>query len=154
MEVFFLIFQKFFCVPPGAPGGGGEQAQKEADLVRQPQQGGQDQAAGGEEIPAAPQGHRRHMVDAHLPVLPQQGEGEQPRRRPQPEQQIQQEGQGGGAQAPAQSAHPVIDQAQKRPQQKPLPKDRRLARDVDVHGLNAAAGLKSRPGFPGRHPRS
>ena len=154
MEVFFLIFQKFFCVAPGAPGGGGEQAQKKADLVRQPQQDGQDQAAGGEEVPAAPQSHRRHMVDAHLSVLPQQGEGKQPRRRSQPEQQVQQEGQPGQPEAPAQGTHPVIDQAQKGPQQKPLPKDRRLARDVDVHGLNAAAGLKSRPGFPGRRPRS
>jgi len=75
------------------------------------------------------------VVDAHLSVVPQKGEGEQPRRGPQPEQQIQQEGKPPQLQAPAQGAHPVVDEAQQRPQQEPLPKDRRLAQHIDVHGL-------------------
>ena len=145
MEEFFSIFQKFFCAPPEIPGGGGEQPQQGPDLVRQPQQGGQDQAAEGEEVPPAPQGHRGHVVDAHLAVLPQQGEGEQPRRGPQPEQQIQREGQAGHLQAPAQGAHPVIGQAQQRPQQDPLPKDRRLARHVDAHGSAQQPGQEAAP---------
>ena len=74
------------------------------------------------------------MVDAHLSVLPQEGEGEQPRRGRQPEQQIQQESQPGQPQAPAQGAHPVVEEAQHRPQQEALAKDGRLGHDVYIHG--------------------
>ena len=74
------------------------------------------------------------MIDADLPVVPQEGEGEQGGRRPQPEQQIQQKGQPGQLQAPAQGAHPVVDKTQSRPQQKAQAKDHRLPRDVYVHG--------------------
>ena len=87
-----------------------------------------------EEVQSAPQGRRGHMVDADLAVVPQEGEGEQSRGRPQPEQQIQKEGQPGKFQAPAQGAHSIVDKAQRRPQQEALAKDRRLARDVYVHG--------------------
>jgi len=75
------------------------------------------------------------MVDAHLPVVPQQGEGKQPRRGPQPEQQVQQERKPPQLQAPAQGAHPVVDEAQQRPQQEALPENRRLAQHIDVHSL-------------------
>ena len=70
------------------------------------------------------------MEDAHLTVAAEQGEGEQRRRRPQPEQQVQQEGQAGQLQAPAQGAHPVVDEAQQRPQQEALAEDHRLAQFV------------------------
>lgn len=87
-----------------------------------------------EEVQPAAQSRRGHMIDADLPVVPQEGEGKQGRSRPQPEQQIQQEGQPGQPQAPAQGAHPIVDKAQRRPQQSAQPKDCRLARDVYVHG--------------------
>lgn len=116
MEVFFLIFQKFFPGPPSPPGRGGEQAEQGPDPVRQPQQGGQDQPAEGEKVQPAPQGHSGHVINADLPVVPEQGEGEQPRRRAQPEQQVQQKGQPGQLPIPAQGAHAVVDQAQHRPQ--------------------------------------
>ena len=72
------------------------------------------------------------MKNAHLAVVPQEGEGKQRRRRPQPEQQIQHEGQGGQADAPAQGAHPVVHQAQQRPDQEPLPEHGRLGRHVQL----------------------
>lgn len=74
------------------------------------------------------------MEDANLPVVPQEGEGEQGRRRPQPEQQIQQERKPCQLQAPAQGTHSIVDKAQRRPQQEAQAKDRRLTRDVYVHG--------------------
>ena len=153
MEVFFLIFQKFFRHPPRPPHRGGEQAEKRPNFVRQPQKDGQNQAAQGEKIDAAAQGRGGHVVDAHLSVVPQQGQGEQPRRGRQPEQQVQQKGQAGQLQAPAQGAHPVIDEAQQRPQQESLPEHRRLAQNVDMHGVSAAAGRGSRPGSRRRRPR-
>ena len=78
------------------------------------------------------------MVNAHLPVVPQEGEGEQRRHRPQPEQQVQHEGQGGQADAPAQGAHPVVHQAQQRPEHEPLPKHRRLGRHIHIHGQRSS----------------
>lgn len=95
MEVFFLIFQKIFPGPPGPPGRGGEQTEKSSNFTGNPQQHGQNQAAEGEKIGAAPQSHGGHVVDTHLAVVPQQGEGKQPRRGRKPEQQVQQEGQAG-----------------------------------------------------------
>ena len=142
MEVFFLIFQNFFPGPPGPSGGSHEQAEKRPDLVRLPQQNGQDQAAQGEEIGPASQRHGGHVVDAHLPVVRQQGKGEQPRRGPQPEQQVQQEGQTGQLQTPAQGAHPVVDEAQQRSQQEALPEDQRLAHDVYMHGQRSSRARK------------
>ena len=133
MEVFFLIFQKFFPGPPGPPGGGGEKAEKGPDCAGQPQKKGQNQPAEGEKIHPAPQSHGGHVVNAHLPVVPQKGEGEQPSRGAQPEQQVQQEGQPGQPEAPAQGTHPVVDQPQQGPQQERLPKDRRLTQNVNVH---------------------
>ncbi len=82
------------------------------------------------------------MVNAHLPVVRQQGEREQPHRGTQPEQQVQQKSQRGQPQAPAQGAHPVVDQAQQNPQQEPLPKDRRLAQNVHVHGQRSSRARK------------
>ena len=82
------------------------------------------------------------MEDAHLTVAAEQGEGEQRRRRPQPEQQVQQEGQAGQRQAPAQGAHPVVDQAQRRAQQDALSKDQRLAHNVYVHGQRSSRDRK------------
>ena len=82
------------------------------------------------------------MVNAHLAVVPQQGEGKQGRHRPQPEQQIQHKGQRRQADAPAQGAHPVVDQAQQNPQQEPLPKDRRLAQNIHVHGQRSSRARK------------
>ena len=143
-----MIFQKFFPGPSHAAGGGGEKPPKRPDQPRQPQQRGQHQAAEREKIQAAPQSRRSHVVDAHLSVVPQEGEGEQGRRRPQPEQQVQQEGQPGQLQAAAQGAHPIVDKAQRRPQQEAQAKDRRLARDVHVHGQRSRRARKpprSRP---------
>ena len=142
MEVFFLIFQKFFRHPPRPPHRGGEQAEKRPNFVRQPQKDGQNQAAQGEKIDAAAQGRGGHVVDAHLSVVPQQGQGEQPRRGRQPEQQVQQKGQRGQPKAPAQGAHSVIDQAQQNPQQAPLPKDRRLAQNIHMHGQRSSRARK------------
>lgn len=82
------------------------------------------------------------MKNAHLPVVAQQGEGEQGRRRPQPEQQVQQKGQRRQFQASAQGAHPVVDQAQRRPQQEALPEDQRLARNVYMHGQRRSRARK------------
>ena len=89
------------------------------------------------------------MVDAHLSVIPQEGEGEQRRGRPQPEQQIQHKGQPPQPEAPPDSAHPVVNQAQRGPQQKALPEDDRLAHDVHVHDQR-----KSREKKPPRLPPS
>ena len=74
------------------------------------------------------------MVDAYLPVVPQEGEQEQRRRGPQPEQQVQPERQPPQAEAPADGPHPIVDQAQRSPQQEALPKRRRLAHHVYMHG--------------------
>ncbi len=145
MEAFFSIFQKFFPGPPGLPGRGHEQTDKRPNFVRQPQQNGQNQAAQGEKIGSAPQRHGGHVVDAHLSVVRQQGEGEQPRRGPQPEQQVQQEGQADQLQGPAQGAHPVVDEAQQRPQQEALPEDHRLAQYVDVHKSAQQPGEEAAP---------
>ena len=73
------------------------------------------------------------MVNAHLPVVPQEGEGEQRRRRAQPEHHIQHKGQRPQADTPPHRPHPVVNEAQRRPQEKALPKDRRLDRNIDVH---------------------
>lgn len=73
------------------------------------------------------------MVKAHPPVVPQQGKGKQGGGDAQPEQEVQQEGQPGQLQTPAQSAHPVVDQAQGRPQQESQPENRRLVRHVHIH---------------------
>lgn len=134
MEVFFLIFQKFFRRPAGEAGGGGEQAEQGPDFVRQPQQGGQDHPAEGEEVQPAPQGHGGHVVNADLSVVSEQGECEQPRRGAHPEQQVQQKGQPGQFPIPAQGAHPVVDQAQRRPQQEALTENGRLVQNVRGHG--------------------
>ena len=85
------------------------------------------------------------MVYVHLAAVPQQGEGEQGRRRPQPEQQIQREGQRRQPDAPAQDAHPIVEQAQRRPQQEPLAEYHRLARDIDVHGSAQQPGQEPAP---------
>ena len=145
MEAFFLIFQKFFPGPPGAPGGGHEQTEKRPDFVRQPQEYGQNQAAQGQKIGSAPQRHGGHVVNAHLPVVRQQGEGEQPCRGPQPEQQVQQESQPTQLEGPAQGAHPVVDEAQQRPQQEALPEDHRLAQYVYVHRSVQQPGEEAAP---------
>ncbi len=134
MEVFFLIFQKFFRLPASEAGGGGEQAEQSPEPVRQPQQGGQDQPAEGEEVQPAPQSHGGHVVNADLPVVPEQGEGEQPRRGPHPEQQVQQKGQPGQPPIPAQGAHAVVDQAKRRPQQEALAENGRLVQNIRGHG--------------------
>ena len=91
------------------------------------------------------------MVDAHLPVVPQEGEGEQRCHCAQPEQHVQHERQRPQADIPPHRPHPVIDQAQRRPQQEALAKNGRLDRDVYVH-LSAAGGRRSRPGCRRRHP--
>lgn len=142
MEVFFLFFQKIFPGPSGPAGWGGEQDEKSSDLVGQPQQRGQYQPAQGEEIRPAPQQQRGHVIDAHLPVVPQEGEGEQAGRAPQPEQQVQHEGQGAQPQAPAQGAHPVVNEAQQRPQQEALTENGGLAYDVYVHGQRSSREKK------------
>lgn len=129
-----MIFQKFFCPPPRPADRGGGQPPQCPDPRRQPEQRGQHQPAEGEEIQPAAQRRRGHMVDAHAPVVPQQGEGEQGGGDAQPEQQVQQKGQPGQLQAPAQGAHPVVDEAQRGPQQKGQPKDLRLVRHVHIHG--------------------
>ena len=140
--MFFSNFKKFFCPPPRQPDRSGEQAERRAHSPRQPEQRGQHQAAEGEKVQPAPQRRRRHVVDAHPPVVGQQGEGEQPRRGPQPEQHVQRKGQRSQPQAPAQGAHPVVDQAQQRPQRDALPKHRRLAQDVHVHGQRSSRARK------------
>ncbi len=116
MEVFFLIFQKFFPGPSSPPDGGSEETEKCPNFVGRPQKRGQNQAAEGEKIGSAPQSHGGHVVNAHFPIVPQEGEGEQSRRGPQPEQQVQEEGQAGQLQAPAQGTHSVIDKSQQDPQ--------------------------------------
>ena len=93
------------------------------------------------------------MVQMHLAAVPQQGEGEQGRHRRQPEQQIQHEGQRGQPDAPAQGAHPIVEQAQQRSKGQSLPEYRRLDPDVHIH-LSVAAGPGTRPGSPPRRPRS
>lgn len=142
MEVFFLKFQKIFPGPARPPEGGGKQSEKGADFVGQPQKKGQNQFAEGEKVEPASQRHRGNVEDAHLSVAAQQGESEQGRRRPQPEQQVQQEGQRRHVPAPAQSAHPVVHQAQRRPQQEALPEDQRLARNIYVHGQRSSRDRK------------
>lgn len=140
--MFFSNFQKFFCLPPRQPDRGRKQPEYRLYPPGQPEQRGQHQAAEGEEVQPAPQRRRRHMINAHLPVVGQQGEGKQPRRGPQPEQQVQQKGQRGQPKAPAQGAHSVIDQAQQNPQQAPLPKDRRLAQNIHMHGQRSSRARK------------
>ncbi len=89
------------------------------------------------------------MIDAHLPVVPQEGKQEQRRRGPQPEQQVQNKGQPTQPQTPPDGAHPVVNQAQRGPKQKALPEDGRLAHDVYVHGQR-----RSREKNPPRPPTS
>ena len=101
--------------------------------TRRPQQYGQRQTAQRGEIQPAPQQESQHMVDAHLPVVPQEGEGKQRRHRAQPEQQVQRDRQRPQANVPAHRPHPVVDQAQRRPQQEALAKNGRQDRDVYVH---------------------
>ena len=84
------------------------------------------------------------MVDAHLAVVPQEGEGKQRRRRPQPEQHVQHESQDFPSDAPAQGSHGVIHQPKQRPQQDALPEYTRLGGHIHIH-LNAAAGTGTRP---------
>ena len=140
--MFFSNFQKFFCPAPGQPDRSSEQAEYCPHPLGQPQQRGQYQAAEGKKVQPAPQRHGHHVIDAHLPVVPKQGEGEQSRHSPQPEQQVQQENQRGQPQAPAQGAHSVIDQTQQHSQQDSLPKDRRLAQNVHVHGQRSSRARK------------
>lgn len=92
------------------------------------------------------------MIDAHFPVVPQQGEGKQRRHRPQPEHHVQHESQGGQPDAPAQGAHPIVHQAQQRSKGQSLPEYRRLDPDVHIH-LSAAAGPGTRPGRRRHHLR-
>lgn len=92
------------------------------------------------------------MVDAHLAVIPQQGEGKQRRHRPQPEYHVQHKGQDGQADAPAQGAHPIVHQAQQRPKSQSLSEHRRLDSDVYIH-LSAAAGPGTHPGRRSPRPR-
>lgn len=89
------------------------------------------------------------MVDAHLPIVPQEGKEEQRCRNPQPKQQVQDKGKPPQADAAAERAHHVVNQAQQRPQQEPLPENHRLARDVYVHGQR-----RSREKKPPRPPPS
>ena len=89
------------------------------------------------------------MVNAHLAVVPQQREGKQGHHRSQPEQQIQHKGQRRQADAPAQGAHPVVEQTQRRPQQKPLAEDQPLARDIDVHRSAQQPGQEPAPASSG-----
>lgn len=78
------------------------------------------------------------MVDAHLPVVPREGEGKQRRDGPQPEQQVQREGQPAQSHTPAQRPHPVVNQPQQHTQQQPLPKNGRLGRNVHIHGQRSS----------------
>ena len=133
-----MIFQKFFPGPARQPDWGRDQPPKRPDPVRQPEQRGQHQPAEGEEVRSAPQRHRGDVVDAHLPVVPQEGEGEQRRRRAQPEQQVQDKGQPGQPQGAAQGAHPVVKEAQGGAQLKALGKDRRLTDGVYVHAQRSS----------------
>lgn len=145
MEVFFLIFQKFFRRPPRPADRRGEQAEKRPDSVRQPEENRQDHPAEGEKIGPAPKGHGGDVVDAHLAVVPQQGQGEQRPRGPQPEQKVQQKGQRPQLQVPAQGAHPVVDKAQQQAQQKALPRCGGLAQNIDVHGSAQQPGQEASP---------
>lgn len=142
MEVFFLNFQKFFPSRPNPAKRGGEQAEKSPNFVGNPQQYGQNQAAEGEKVPAAAQRHGSYVIDAHLPVVLQQGEGEEGRDHPQPEQQVEPEGQPAQLQGPAHRAHPVVGQPQQRPQQKALPRYRRLGDHVRGHGQRSSRARK------------
>ena len=137
-----MKFQKFFSGPPGPPRRGGKKPEKGPNDTGQPQKKGQNQLAEGEEIAPAPQHRRGHVENAHLSVVPQQGEGEQGRRRADPEQQVQQEGQRGQLQAPAQGAHPVVNQAQGRPQQESLPENQRLVQDIYIHRQRSSRARK------------
>ena len=73
------------------------------------------------------------MVNTHLSIVPQQGKGKQRRHRTQPKDDIQREGQHTQADIAPHRPHPVVDKAQHRPKQEALPKNRRLACDVNVH---------------------
>ena len=110
-----MIFIKIFPGAPETPDRGGQQQKKGPDPPRQPQKKGQNGLAEGEKIQPAPDGDGQYVKNADPPVVAEQGEGEQRRRRPHPEQQVQQEGEPAHAQAPAQGAHSVVDQAQRRP---------------------------------------
>lgn len=78
------------------------------------------------------------MVDAHLPVVPQQSKGKQRRDGPQPEQQVQREGKPAQADAAPQRPHPIVNQPQQHAQQQPLPKNSRLGRDLHIHGQRSS----------------
>lgn len=78
------------------------------------------------------------MVNAHLPVVPQQGKGEQRRDGPQPEQQVQREGQPAQADAAPQRPHSIVNQPQQHAQQQPLSKNGRLGRDLHIHGQRSS----------------
>ena len=106
--------------------------------TRRPQQGGQHQPAQRQEIHPASDQKSQHMVNTNLSAVPQEGQGEQRRHNPQPKQQIQHESQDSQADAPAQGAHPIVHQAQQRPQQDPLPENSRLGRDIHVHGQRSS----------------
>mgnify|MGYP006980028949 CR=1 FL=1 len=142
-----MIFQKIFSGPPRPPDGGGEKPEKYPDPMGQPQHHRQDQTAEGKKVQPAPQGHGGHVIDANLSVVPEQGEGEQGAGYPQPKQQVQPECQPAQAQTPAQSAHSVIDKAQRRPQKETLPKDDGLGHDIHVHGQRSSRARKP-PRFP------
>lgn len=73
------------------------------------------------------------MIDAHLPVPPEDGQQEQRRHRPHPEQQIQQERQPPEARSPAKGTHQVVYQPKAGPQQHSLAEHRRLGQHVHPH---------------------
>lgn len=131
--MFFFVFINFFCGTARPAGGSGQKTPDRPQSVGQFQQNGEQQGAYGEKIAAAPQQSSHAVIDAHLPVVPEQGKQEQPGDGPQPEQQVQQKGQPFQAEGAAEGAHHVVDQAQGRPQQEALSKGGGLTQNIHVH---------------------
>lgn len=133
MEEFFFIFQKNFSGQPKFSDRGGQKPPEPPHDLQDFAKQRQRQPAQSEKVEPAPQEHRRPVVDAHLPRVPEDGQQEQGDRRPQPEDEIQQGGQPLERNTPADGPHEVVHQPQRRPQQKALAEHRGLGRYVRGH---------------------
>lgn len=82
------------------------------------------------------------MKKPHLPSPPKDGEEEQGGDGGQPEQQVQQKGQPLPAQAAANGPQQIVQQSQRRPQQKPLTQHLRLGQHINAHAQPSSRAKK------------
>lgn len=131
---FFCHSGKFFCQTRQPDQGKAEQTPQKGRAVRQAvQQGAHQEAARGEKIGRRAQAGRRRVEQAHPAVPPGEGIDEQGGGGGEPEEGVRRVDEPEPAQAVAQQAQDIVQQAEAHPQQRRAAHHRALEGYVDAH---------------------